>query len=215
MHRAKLPRLFQPFRCNDLVRLGKNHDGGYLINRQDIAKTQHLLSFGIGTDTSFEQDFVDVNPCAVDAWDASVDATDFFVGNRTHHKQNVSSKNLPVQGSNIFLKCDIEGGEYSILDQLIIRCKDFVGMAFEFHDINKPGNFDAVVNFVSKVDQKLVHLHVNNYFYYKDGSQAIPDILELTFSSGSNIIYDPKLTLPHALDMPNNPQDQEFHIVFE
>lgn len=214
MHQAKLPRLFRPFRCNNLVRLGKDHDGGYLVNPQDIANTQHLLSFGIGTDTSFEQDFVDRNACAVDAWDVSVDATDFFVGNRTHHKQNVTAANLPNIAPNTFLKCDIEGGEYELLDQLVVFSANFTGMAFEFHDINQPGNFDALTNFIAKVDQKLIHLHVNNYFYYIDGSRVIPDILELTFSSGSNIIYDPVLTLPHTLDMTNNPADQEFHISF-
>ena len=215
MHRARLPKIFQPFRCQSLVRLGKNHDGGYLVNSQDIAKAQRLLSFGIGTDTSFEQDFVDLNACAVDAYDASVDATDFFVGNRTHYKQNVSSKNLPIQGSDLFLKCDIEGGEYEILDQVILHSHKFVGMAFEFHNINQAGNFDALVNFIGKIDQKLVHLHVNNYFYYIDGDRRIPDILELTFTASSNTLYDPQLTLPHSLDMTNNPQDQEFHIVFD
>lgn len=214
MHRAKLPRIFQPFYCPDLVRLGKSNDGGYLVNSKDIVKAQRLLSFGIGTDWSFEQDFVAINDCAVDSYDASVTGGDFFVGKRQHHQQNIVPDNLDITGSNIFLKCDIEGAEYDLLPDIIASTKNFVGMAFEFHEINRPENFNALVNFIGKIDQKLVHLHVNNYFYYINGAERIPDILELTFTSSDNIIYKPNLALPHKLDEPNNPSDQEFKISF-
>lgn len=214
MYISKLPRVFQPFYCADLVRLGKHNDGGYLVNRQDIDQTQRLLSFGIGTDWSFEQDFVAINNCAVDSYDASVAGGDFFVGQRRHHQQNINPANLDISGSGIFLKCDIEGAEYDLLSDIIAESKNFTGMAFEFHEINQPEHFNALVNFISKIDQKLVHLHVNNYFYYINGSDRIPDILELTFSSADNIMYKPNLTLPHTLDQPNNPTDQEFKIIF-
>lgn len=214
MHISKLPRVFQPFYCADLVRLGKDNDGGYLVNRLDVVRTQRLLSFGIGTDWSFEQDFVAINDCAVDSYDASVAGGDFFAGQRRHHQQNIAPDNLDIAGSGIFLKCDIEGAEYDLLPDIITNTKNFTGMAFEFHEINNPKNFDALVNFIGKVNQKLVHLHVNNYFYYINGTDCIPDILELTFSSADNIIYKPNLTLPHTLDQPNNPGNQEFRIIF-
>lgn len=214
MYTAQMPRLFQPFYCADLVRLGKANDGGYLINSLDISKTRHLLSFGIGSDWSFESDFVNINDCAMDSWDASVAGGDFYQGQRRHHQQNITPDTLPKFGAGTFLKCDIEGAEYDILSDLIEHSSKFVGMAFEFHDINKPQNFNALTNFVSKVGLRLVHTHVNNYFYYINGEQRIPDILELTFTSSDNIIYKPSLRLPHALDQVNNPADQEFKLIF-
>jgi hypothetical protein len=50
--------------------------------------------------------------------------------------------------------------------------------------------------------------------YYKTENGVVPDVIELTFTSSENIIYDKNLTLPNVLDMPNNPNDLEFHIDF-
>lgn len=217
MHTAKLPRFLQPFRCDDLIRLGKDHDGGYLVNKQDIHKTQKLVSFGIGTDCSFEEDFTKLNDCAVSAWDSGARISgDFF----QHEQRTLVYKNISrdideiVSDENIFLKCDIDGDEYGILDSLIKYSRYFVGIVMEFHDVNKPENFNLLNNFISKMDQKLVHLHVNNYFYYKTAEGNIPDILELSFSSSPNVSYNPLLSLPHHLDMTNNPDDLEFKLVF-
>ena len=67
-----LPKIFQPYYCNNLVRLGKNHDGGYLVNEQDILKTKTLLSFGIGEDWSFEEQFTNLNNCPLIAYDGTL-----------------------------------------------------------------------------------------------------------------------------------------------
>ncbi|MDR0606081.1 MAG: hypothetical protein LBG80_17490 [Bacteroidales bacterium] len=46
-----------PLQIDDLVRVGKNADGGYILSNQQIEKTEILLSFGIYNEWSFEQDF--------------------------------------------------------------------------------------------------------------------------------------------------------------
>ena len=112
------------------------------------------------------------------------------------------------------MKCDIEGSEYGILEDIIKHTKRFTGMVIEFHDINKQENFHSLINFISKIDQKLLHVHVNNYFYYKTDTGCVPDILELTFTSSSNIKLEKIIALPNSLDMPNNPEDEEFKIIF-
>ena len=45
----------------NLIRLGNNYDGGYLIPKSIIKKTNLLLSFGLGTDWSFEKSFKKMN----------------------------------------------------------------------------------------------------------------------------------------------------------
>ena len=41
----------------DLIRLGKNNDGGYLVSEKDIKHTKNLISLGVSFDISFEKDF--------------------------------------------------------------------------------------------------------------------------------------------------------------
>lgn len=55
----KIPILLKPKHTYDLIRLGNQNDGGYLIGFQTLSQTKCLLSFGIGLDISFEKDFYD------------------------------------------------------------------------------------------------------------------------------------------------------------
>jgi hypothetical protein len=56
-----------------LMRLGSEHDGGYVVPRDAIMAATHLLSFGIATNWDFERDAVALNPrLTVDAYDPSV-----------------------------------------------------------------------------------------------------------------------------------------------
>ena len=216
MHKLKLPKILQPFDCSNLIRLGKPNDGGYLINQLDVMKTNKLVSFGIGEDFSFEEQFLNLNNCSMSSYDSSIDInkepyTSFFVGNKIHYSENIDEKNLTIE-DDVFLKCDIEGGEYTILNELINQSHKLTGLVIEFHDVNR--SIDTIFNFISKIDLKLIHLHINNYFYYKTDNGIIPDILELSFTSSRNIRYNDSLSLPNILDMPNNPNDSDFEIEF-
>ncbi len=42
---------------NDLLRVGRDYDGGYVISESLMRRTSILLSFGINDDWSFEEDF--------------------------------------------------------------------------------------------------------------------------------------------------------------
>jgi hypothetical protein len=211
----KLPRILKPFYCKELVRLGKDYDGGYLVNHSDVVATTRLLSLGIGTDNSFEVDFLSQNPCQIDAYDeqAKVDES-FFTHNKRLHKQNVTdSIESVLQGTSVFLKCDIEGDEYGLLDSLIANTQRFTGMVIEFHDVNQLDKFDQMANFIGKIDQKLVHVHANNNSYIETPEEFIPSCLELTFSSAQNVFYR-DVELPHMFDMPNEKSRLEFRLVF-
>jgi hypothetical protein len=64
-----LPRCFKPSGSYDLVRIGRDHDGGYLVERGSVEKAKALISMGINNDWSFEKDFVKSNPVPLDAYD--------------------------------------------------------------------------------------------------------------------------------------------------
>ena len=56
-----LPVFLKPKKSYKLKRLGKNNDGGYLIGTKSLKESKSLISFGIGNDCSFENDFSKYN----------------------------------------------------------------------------------------------------------------------------------------------------------
>jgi hypothetical protein len=50
-------RAFKPKFLDDLIRVGRAFDGGYLVNERAIRVSRYLLSFGVNYDWSFEADF--------------------------------------------------------------------------------------------------------------------------------------------------------------
>lgn len=222
MKNITLPKILQPYSCADLIRVGKDNDGGYLVNKNDIHNTKSLLSFGIGEDVSFEKNFISLNQCPIYAYDETIgeEHKDFFVDNKTLYHENISMSNikniLDTAGTELFLNCDIDGGEYDILYELINQSHRFIGVTIEFHDISQYEQFNELSNFISKFELRLIHTHINNYTYVirQDGTYT-PSVIELTFSSSKeNTELKRNIPLPHPLDMANNPNDDEFRISF-
>ena len=53
-----LPKIFKPKYEYDLLRLGKNNDGGYLVEKESLNLAKSLISFGLSYDWSFEKHFL-------------------------------------------------------------------------------------------------------------------------------------------------------------
>ena len=64
--------------ASDLVRIGRDNDGGYLVSKSDIEKSDVLIGLGINDDWSFERDFKKIKNVEVFAYDASVSQKYFF-----------------------------------------------------------------------------------------------------------------------------------------
>jgi|CXWL01.1.fsa_nt_gi hypothetical protein len=70
---------WKPIHIDDLIRLGRPEDGGYVISRRCVEETQVLFSLGISEDWSFEEAFIRENRrTTVIGIDGSVSATVFF-----------------------------------------------------------------------------------------------------------------------------------------
>ena len=52
-----IPRFLKPKKEYDLIRLGQDNDGGYLVEKESINKSNALITLGLGYDWSFEKDF--------------------------------------------------------------------------------------------------------------------------------------------------------------
>ena len=117
--------------------------------------------------------------------------------------------------NHLIFKCDIEGFEYEILDEILTKANQITLIVIEFHDINL--HYEELVNFISKIREshELVHLHANNY-NSSLGFRGIPEVLELTFSQGkSNAGFPKRDFLPlSGLDSPNAKHLPDFAISF-
>jgi len=53
---------YKPKASDDMIRVGRVFDGGYVINEAALRQAKYLLSFGVNDDWSFEADFLHRNP---------------------------------------------------------------------------------------------------------------------------------------------------------
>ena len=77
-------RAYHPVAVEDLIRVGRPNDGGYVLSKRSVMRAGLLFGFGINRDWSFEADFLKLNPGArVVGVDASVSSAIYrrlFIG---------------------------------------------------------------------------------------------------------------------------------------
>ena len=112
--------------------------------------------------------------------------------------------------NSIFLKLDIEGSEYRVLNDIITLQNYFSGIVIEFHDIDL--HLDKILKFIEKLDMSLVHIHPNNYGGVDKNSN--PKVVEITFSKYPKIISN-RVRLPNILDKPNGKGIQDLELKFK
>jgi hypothetical protein len=205
------------------IRLGIQSDGGYII--ADISGTYDCyISGGVGREESFSKEFIDkyqmheFNSFGIDA---SIESYPIeYTNNISYIKKNISDKNdssntsliyLTTIYNDIFLKIDIEGGEYAWLSYIPEEnLSKFKQIVIEIHGIN---NDSWGVPYTLKVDclkkltktHYLVHAHGNNA---RGTTNYIPNVFELTYLRKDYFVDPPMLNttlLPiPLLDYPNN-----------
>ena len=114
-----------------------------------------------------------------------------------------------TDSSKLFLKIDIEGSEYRILDDLINNENRITGLVIEFHDCDL--HIDRIQSFVERFKLPLVHIHANNFAPTTEDT-GLPLVLEITFSKNAKLGAD--CILPHKFDTPNNGDDPEIALKF-
>jgi hypothetical protein len=203
------------------IRYGVNRDGGYVIGELD-GGYECYISAGIADEESFSRDFLNNHIIPKEncyGFDGSINDYPYaYTRNITFFKKNIGQLNdsnhanlydLIHKYDNIFLKMDIEGGEYPWLmglsdDQL----RKFKQLVIEFHGITDDtwGCDHAVkVSCLEKLARThyVIHAHGNNHSHTVDG---IPTVLELTYIN-KKWLDTPRLNtqfFPTSLDFPNN-----------
>jgi len=236
---------FKPKHNYFLERIGKENDGGYLINSDSILKSNYLLSFGIFDDWSFEKSFIKYNKnskifCYDDVISFNfifsrsikkiiLDLFKFkfnsifrnlytildyvFIKNKIKfYKKKITKGDVQEIIKNldkVFLKVDIEGNEYQILEDILEVQKNISALIIEFHDVDK--NKDIIENFIKRFELKLTHIHPNNYGKLDKNND--PVIIELSFEKYPKIL-DGNVKLPNILDQRNNIEKKDIYLKF-
>jgi hypothetical protein len=158
----------------------------------------------------------------VERWQKLMSFRRFFRGERRYHKIMVgaaSVKSTPLsqvietyagdRRKHVFIKCDIEGCEYRLLDDLVDYAEIVEGLAIEFHDVDH--NLQKIIDFAGRFPLDICHCHVNNALGV--AANGLPYLLELTFTRRTGRQRGPA-TLPCPLDQPNNPRQEDISIAF-
>ena len=236
-------RIFKPKHNYLLERIGKENDGGYLINPNAILKSNYLLSIGIFDDWSFEKIFLKYNRNAkVLCYDDLISFSFIFIRSikkialdlfrfkfknifknlyliidyvlisnkiKFHKKKIYDLLKIIKNFENVFLKIDIEGSEYSVLEDIINIQNKLTALIIEFHEVDI--NRKIIENFISKFELELTHIHPNNYGRLDQNND--PTILELSFERYPKIC-EGEIKFPNNLDEKNNPKKKEITIRF-
>lgn len=196
------------------LRLGKDYDGGYIIVDIPDVKYSILLSGGIETDISFEEDFIKKYNINCIAFDGTINNLPKQNNNIEFVKKNISNinddKNTNLHDiinkyDNIFVKMDIEGGEIPWINSLNDdQINKFEQIVIELH---KPFS-DIEIEVFNKLNKNhvLVHFHANNCCGVRNHKGVIiPNIFECTYIHKKHItnLTLSKEKIPSNIDMKN------------
>ena len=74
-----LPQYLNIKKKYELIRFGKNNDGGYLIEKNSILESDVLISAGISWDYSFEEDYLNKAKQKIYCYDHTINFRHYFV----------------------------------------------------------------------------------------------------------------------------------------
>lgn len=217
-------KLLEVYNYQKKIRLGDNHDGGYVICEMDGIYDCYI-SCGIAQEASFDRDFLNlysnIGKTNAFAFDGTIlDYPWHYTKDINFIKKNISSvnddkytnlDNLINKYDEIFLSIDIEGGEYPWLLSLSEdKLQHFKQICIEFHGLNDDSwgcSLSDKMKCLEKLNKThyIMHAHGNNHSGIQNN---IPDVLELTCVNKKYISEVPpknKIILPiKDLDYPNN-----------
>jgi len=224
--------LLKVYNFDNKIRLGSKNDGGYVIGDTDN-NYDCYISAGVSNEESFSRDFINkynMNKENSFAFDGTInDYPWHYTKNITYIKKNIGNINndkitnlhdILNKYKNIFVKMDIEGGEYSWLLSLNDdHLNNIAQITIELHGIYSNGwgsTWEDKIKCFEKLNNKfyLIHIHANNYSLNK----RYPDVIEFTYINKKNFLEEPllndKQNLLDNLDFPNNTIYADINIDF-
>lgn len=207
----------------DLIRLGPDGDGGYLVP-DDLDGIEACFSPGVSHTSGFERDCAE-RGMQVFLADASVAGpaephprfhftpkhVGAVAGERRMTMEEWVGVALPAERGDLMLQMDIEGDEYEVLlsmpQSLLARFRVIV---VELHELDHLWN-RRLFRFVAAAMRKVVsghacvHIHPNNSCAcFSMNGVEIPPVAEFTFLRTDRVrARTAARSFPHPLDRPN------------
>jgi hypothetical protein len=225
--------LLKVYKFDNKVRYGEKCDGGYVLG--ELNETYDCyISAGISNEESFSRDFINkynMNKYNSYGFDGTINDYPYHYTDKiTFNKKNINSFNdenntnlndLLNKYENIFLKMDIEGGEYPwLLNINETQLNKFKQVVIELHGITNNGwgcNYDDKIKCLQKLSNThyIIHAHGNNYSHVVNN---IPDVIELTYVNKKYFDKVPELNTQcfpiYNLDFPNNSSVNDYVLNF-
>ena len=206
-HLYELLGLISPWPSkSNLVRIGSQGDGGYVLNEEDRDQTTSLFSGGIEDNNDFEMELAELGVSGLQI-DNSIDEAPRKHQHLSFKKATVGTESgdfsvksfLASQNEQrLLIKLDVEGAEWSTLDELSIsELSSVICLVAEFHFLGKLNQSDfleRVMRVFSKIRAAGLYpcfISPNNVTGVDiHGGVAIPRNLEITFTKKENIDFE-------------------------
>lgn len=237
MNKITLPNFLVPKYKTKLLRFGSKFDGGYLLNENDILKSDTLISLGIHENWDFEKELYEkYNFKKIILFDP--ETSNFLIFKyllKSVIKLNFRNIILNFKKFNefkilkshsIFFKKKFDKNlipsfieSRNILLKIDIEGDEYKNIDFILDNQNIinclviefhdiDNHINTIKSFISKFKLNLIHTHINTY------SKKENIVLELTFSKNSIITNDKwaQISLDN-IDFPNHPNHKNIKII--
>ncbi len=215
----------QPKSCGiELIRIGPDNDGGYLLPN-DLEDIAALFSPGVSDTLGFDVEIARRGiPCFLA--DASVSPPTDLLENMEFIQKFIGASDdnsfitmeawmsgRAPENHDLMLQMDIEGAEYDVLSELTEeQIQRFRIIVIEFHHLHEI--FDAEhAKAMTRVFEKLsrthvpCHVHANNVVaYFEWEGLTVPPVIEVSYIRKDRVKKLGEAQIPHPLDQCNNPK---------
>ena len=229
----RLISLLTPFNTfSTKVRLGPPEDGGYVCTVDMLDKCSCIMTYGVGNDIRYEEDFVAKYDKPAFLFDHTTGATAWekpnmkFIaeglGLGENCKEWYTHKEELNISKDILLKIDIEGEEFAYFNTTDhSKLKDnVVGLFLEIHWLDNISNQEKAIQLIEKLNENflLCHIHGNSWGdLFEYNGFEIPKVLELTFVNKkliSEYEIDTQSYPIQGLDISNCPHREDYQLNF-
>jgi hypothetical protein len=184
-------------------RIGRDYDGGYVMLDDFSARSiDAAYSFGISNDVSWDEDIANLG---IDVYMYDHTIQDLPKKHPLFHFFKIGVTGIDTEGDlktlntliadnghqqckNLILKMDIEGNEWSVIEETPSNVlNQFAQIVIEFHGIDpseSPQNISRITAALEKLNQthQAIHIHANSYCDISYlGELVLPNLLEVTY----------------------------------
>lgn len=207
----------------ELVRIGRDYDGGYIMP-DDFARDDKIAySFGISSDVSFDKGMAS-RGYDVFMYDHTIDGlpeenprfhwsqTGLSDGHSNDERLKTLDELIAINHhedrQNMILKMDVEGYEWGFFENVSTQTlSNFSVIAMELHWLNEPRYQPVIPEALRKLNQthQIVHIHGQNTgSYITLGTHTFCNQIEITCVRRDRytLIDDYDVELPISIDMP-------------